>query len=73
MKIWFEKERNLVQAKHHKKVLRVYEVSSTFSRPGQVENVDKSGSVKVGTLLSAVDALTKQVDSLKCELREIKN
>ena len=68
-----EKERNLVQGKHHKKVLRVYEVSSTFSRPSQVENVDNSGSVKVGKLLSAVDALTKQVNSLKCELQEIKN
>ena len=70
-----EKERNLVQGKHqNKKALRVYEVSSTCSRSGQVEmdnKVDNSG--KVDKLLSAVDALTKQVNSLKSELREIKN
>ena len=35
--------------------------------------VDNSGSGKVDTLLSAVDALTKQVNSLKSELREMKN
>ena len=32
-----EKERNLVQGKHYKKALRVYEVSSTFNRIGQAE------------------------------------
>ena len=71
-----EKERNLVQGKHqNKKALRVYEVSSTCSRSGQVEmdnKVDNSGSGKVDKLLSAADALTKQVNSLKSELREIK-
>ena len=32
-----EKERKLVQSKHHKKDLRVYEVSSTCHISGQVE------------------------------------
>ena len=72
-----EKEGNLVQGKHHnKKALRVYEVSSTCKRSGQAEmdnKVDNSGSGKVDKLLSAVDALTKQVNSLKSELWEIKN
>ena len=71
-----EKERNLIQGKHHKKALRVYEVSSTSNRSGQVEmdsKVDNSGTGKVDKLLSAVDALTKQVNSLKSVLREIKN
>ena len=72
-----EKERNLVQGKHqNKKALRVYEVSSTCNRSGQVEmdnKVDNSGSGKVDKLLSAVDALTKQDNSLKSELCEIKN
>ena len=35
--------------------------------------VDNSSSRKVDKLLSAVDVLTKQVNSLKSELREIKN
>ena len=71
-----ERERNVVQGKHYKKALRVYEVSGTCNRSGQAEmgnKVDNSGSVKVDKLLSAVDALAKQVNSLKCELREIKN
>ena len=71
-----EKERNLVQGKHHQKVLRVYEVSSTCNRSGQADmdiKVDNYGSGKVDKLLSAVDALNKQVNSLKSELREIKN
>ena len=48
----------------------------TCNRPGQVEMDDKvhnSGSRKVDKLPSAADALTKQVNSLKSELREIKN
>ena len=66
-----EKERNLVQGKHHKKVLRVYEFSSTCNRSGQVEmdnKVDNSGSSKVDKRLSAVNALTKQsiTSSLIC-------
>ena len=71
-----EKETNLVQGKHHKKTLRVYEVSSTCNRSNQVEmenKIDNSGSGKVDKLLSAVDALPKEVNSLKSELREIKN
>ena len=72
-----EKERNLVQGKHqNKKALRVYEISSTCNRSGQVEmdnKVDNSGSGKVDKFLSVVDALTKQVNSLKSVLREIKN
>ena len=72
-----EKERNLVQGKHHnKKALRVYKVSSTCNRSGQAEmdnKVDNAGSGKVDKLLSVVDALTKQVNSLKSELRVIKN
>ena len=72
-----EKERKLVQSKHHnKKALHVYEVSSTCNRSGQAEmenKVDNSDSGKVDKLLSAVDALTMQVNSLKSELREIKN
>ena len=54
----------------------MYEVSSTSNRSGQVEmdsKVDNSGTGKVDKLLSAVDALTKQVNSLKSVLREIKN
>ena len=69
-----EKERNLVQGKHDKKALRVYEVGSTSNRLGQVEmdnKAEKSGSGKVDKRLSPVDALTKL--SLKSELREIKN
>ena len=71
-----EKERNLVQGKHHKKALRVYEVSGTCNRSHQTEMDDKvnnSGSGKVHKLRSVVDALTKQVNSLKSELREVKN
>ena len=71
-----EKERNLVQGKQHKKGIRVYEISSTCNRSNQAEmdnNIDKSGSGKVDKLLSAVEALTKQVNSPKSELREIKN
>ena len=71
-----ENERNLVQSKHHKIALRVYEVSSTCNRSDQTEmdnKVDNSGSEKVAKFLSAVDALTKQVISLKSELWEIKN
>ena len=70
-----EKETNLVQGKHHKKTLRVYEVSSTCNRSNQVEmenKIDSSGSGKIDKLLSAVDALPKEVNSLKSELREIK-
>ena len=37
------------------------------------KKVGNSGSGQVDKLLSAVDALTKQVNSLKSELREIKN
>ena len=62
-----EKERNLVHGKHHKKALRVYEVSGTCNRPGQAEMDHKfntSSSGKVDKLLSAVNALTKQVKSL---------
>ena len=62
-----EKERNLVQRKHHKKALRVYQVSDTCNRSGQGEmdnKVDNSGSGKVDKLLSAVDALIKQVRSI---------
>ena len=66
-----EKERNLVQGKHHKKVLRMYEFSSTCNRSVQAEmsnKVDNSGSGKVDKRLSAVDALTKQsiTSSLIC-------
>ena len=32
-----EKERNLVQGKHHRKALHVYEVSGTCNRSGQAE------------------------------------
>ena len=45
-----EKERNLVQGKHHKEALRVYQVSDTCNRSGQAEmdnEVDNSGSGKV--------------------------
>ena len=52
----------------------MYEVSSTSNRSRQVEmdnNVHKSE--KVEKLLSAVDALTKQINNLNFELREIKN
>ena len=52
------------------------EVSSTSSRSGQAEmdnKVDNSTSGKVDKLLSAVDALTKQLNSLNSELQEIKN
>ena len=65
-----EKGRNL------KKALRVYEVSGTCNRSGRAEmdnKVDNSGSGKVDKLLSAVDVVTKQVNSLKSELREYKN
>ena len=69
-----EKERNF---KHqNKKALRAYEVTSTCNRSGQAEmdnKVDNSGAGKVDKLLSDVDALTKQVNSLKSELWEIKN
>ena len=61
-----EKERNLVHGKHHKKALRVYEVGGTCNRPGQAEMDHKfntSSSGKVDKLLSAVNALTKQVKS----------
>ena len=71
-----EKERNLVQGKHHRKTLRVYEVSGSCNRPSQAEMDDKvnnSGSREVDEPLSAVDALTKQVNRLKSELQEIKN
>ena len=71
-----ENERNLVQSKHHKKAMRVYEISSTCNRSCQVEmdnKVDNSGSGKVNKLLFAVEDLTKQVNSLKSELWEIKN
>ena len=71
-----EKERNLLQGKHHKKALRVCEVSSTSSRSGQAEidnKIENSGSGKVDKYLSAVDALTKQVNSVKSKLRKIKN
>ena len=37
------------------------------------DKVNNSGSGKVDKLFSAVDALTRQVNSLKSELREIKN
>ena len=62
-----EKERNLAHGKHHKKALRVYEVGGTCNRPGQAEMDHKfntSSSGKVDKLLSAVNALTKQVKSL---------
>ena len=62
-----EKERNLVQGKHHKKALRVYEVGGTCNRPSQAEMDHKfntSSSGKVDKLLSALNALTKQVKSL---------
>ena len=70
-----EKERNLVQGKHHKKALRLYQVSDTCNRSGQAEmgnKVDNSGSGKVDKLLSAVDALTKQVNSLNCGKSKMK-
>ena len=54
----------------------MYEVSSTCNILGQAEMDNKagnSGSGKVNKLLSTVDALTKQVNSLKSELPEIKN
>ena len=35
--------------------------------------VDNSGSGKVDKLFSAIDVLTKQVNSFKSELRKIKN
>ena len=35
--------------------------------------VDNSGTGKVGKLLAGVDALNKQVNSLKFELQKIKN
>ena len=62
-----EKERNLVHGKHHKKALRVYEVGGTCNRPSQAEMDHKfntSSSGKVDKLLSALNALTKQVKSL---------
>ena len=62
-----KKERNLAHGKHHKKALRVYEVGGTCNRPGQAEMDHKfntSSSGKVDKLLSAVNALTKQVKSL---------
>ena len=62
-----EKERILVQGKS-KKSVRVYEVGSTSGKSGQPSENDK-----VDKLLSAVDALTKQVDSLKFELHEMKD
>ena len=71
-----EKERNLVQGKYHQKAPRVYEVSSICNRSGQTEmdsKIDNSGSGKVDKLLSAVDAITNQVNSLKSELQGIKN
>ena len=52
-----EKERNLVHGMHHKKALRVYEVSGTCNRSDQAEmdnKVDNSGSEKVDKLLSTV-------------------
>ena len=58
-----EKERNLVQGKHLKTALRAYGVSSTCNRSSWVE-IDKSGSGKVDKLLSAVDVLNKQFNSL---------
>ena len=54
----------------------MYEVSSTCNILGQAEmdnKVGNSGSGKVNKLLSTVDALTKQVNSLKPELPEFKN
>ena len=62
-----EKERNLVHGKHHKKAVRVYEVGGTCNRPSQAEMDHKfntSSSGKVDKLLSALNALTKQVKSL---------
>ena len=73
-----EKERNLVQGistKIRKLCVCMRSVAHAIG-PGQVEmdnKVDDSGSGKVDKLLSAVDVLTKQVNSLNCELQEIKN
>ena len=56
--------------------MRVYVVSSPCNISGQADvdnKVDNSGSEKVDKRLSAVDILTMQVNSLKSELREIKN
>ena len=54
----------------------MYEFSSTCNKSGQAEmdnKVDNSGSGKVDKLFSAIDVLTKQVNSFKSELRKIKN
>ena len=56
--------------------MRVYVVSSPCNISGQADvdnKVDNSSSEKVDKRLSAVDILTMQVNSLKSELREIKN
>ena len=39
-----EKERHLVQGKHHKRALRLYEVSGTCYRSGQAEMDKKVGN-----------------------------
>ena len=69
-------EKKETYLKHHKKALRVCEVSSTSSRSGQAEidnKIENSSSGKVDQYLSAVDALTKQANSVKSKLLKIKN
>ena len=54
----------------------MYDVSSPCNISGQADvdnKVDNSSSEKFDKLLSAVDVLTMQVNSLKSELWEIKN
>ena len=47
-----EKERNLVQGKHHKKALRVYKVSGTWDRSGQAEMDNKVDTLALERLIN---------------------